>query len=137
LVNDVLEGGPVLITPTALVVAKSPVLLHGREPRSALMIGLCNIFSRRARIEVQVKAATKRPPSNARGPEEYLLGMCISEEDTVRVGDVLGLPIVRVSDIGELSRFDLGEISCIEIYRVASVDIGIGCITNISSEDRS
>lgn len=56
--NDFLNHRPVLIPPAALMIAKSEVLLHGREGINAAEVALGNFSLAGTRVEGEIDVTT-------------------------------------------------------------------------------
>ena len=90
-VDNLLHHGPVLVAPSTLVVAESPVLLHGRETDGFSLVLLCHLSWSGAVKEVEIDASTQSSVGDVSGVENRFLAMSVSEVNTVAVRDVASI----------------------------------------------
>jgi len=62
--------------------------------------------------------------------------MRVSQKDTMCKRHITQIFVVCVGNVIQLTRVTLSEVPCIEIDRMASIDIGINRVTNIRSKNR-
>lgn len=86
IVHNFLKNGPVLVTPSALVVTEGEVLLHRWQSNSSDLVLLGDFWLRWSIKEEQIDATTECAPCNVFSSQQNLLGMGIAQEDTVRHG---------------------------------------------------
>lgn len=130
---DLLEVIPAGIAPSALVEAEGPVLLHGGQTDSGLLVGLHNGVSSRSSVEVEVNGASKASPGDVGLPEQDLLGVSVAEENSVGVRSVVGILVRGIGDVDGLLGIGIDlVVAGIEIDRVRAIDISIDWVTDIS-----
>lgn len=88
-VHDLLHLSPVIITPSTLMVSKGEVLLHCRQANGTDLVVFRDLGLRRAGIEGQVDATTKSAPSEVFGTSDNFLAVCISQENTMGIRDIV------------------------------------------------
>ena len=137
LVHNLLQDGPVLVAPAALVKAKGPVLLHGGQADGALLVRRRHVLGCGPGVEVEVDASAQSTPGDAGRPEQHLLRVGIALEEAVRQRLVLDR---RVRSVGHISRFAaliFLVVSSIQVDGVVPVDVAIQGVTGVCREQGS
>lgn len=131
-VDHIHEFSPVRITPSALMISKSEVLLHYGLPNGAKLILFGNFRWRWAGKEVQINAASKGAPGDAIIAKEHFLTVGVTKINTMRVGHVRFLQGGLIGGAqGHLaSRFVELVVPYVEIEWVTSIYVALAIGVN-------
>lgn len=129
---DILHHRPVGVTPAAMVVAKSEVLLHRGQANGTHLVVLRDLRLSRTRVERQVDATTERAPGEILSSSEDLLAMGISQENTMGIGGIVltGIPFITRDGSPVALVINL-IVTGIQVERVSSVHVTT--IINVSA----
>jgi hypothetical protein len=131
--NDILKHAPVLISPSALMEAETPVGLHcWHTDDIQILAGDLRLGWAREKVEVDVPA--DRPPSDVVRAHEDLLAMRISKVNAMRAG---GIGASRLSLVRCQKKAILVEIAGFKIEWMTPIDVLINGIANVCSVDGS
>lgn len=138
------ELGPVAISPSALVVAEGPVLLHCGQANGRGLVLFGDLGLGRTVEEEEVNATSETPPGQVCGFENNVHAVRVAKVDAVRVGlesralVTGGVFTVSVNDFGLLERL-LGIVSAglkvasLQVEWMTSIDVTIDWVTHVSS----
>ena len=106
---------------------KSEVLLHGGKTDGIDLVALSDINLGGTRVECQVDATTKGTPGDVARVSENFLAMSVSEENTMRVGDiVLGRVSLVAWNQGVVALVVDFVVSGVQVERMGSIDVTVG-----------
>ena len=108
------------------MIAKSEVLLHGREGINAAKVTLGNFRLAGTRVEGEIDVTTQGTPGEALGLRNDLLAVGIAKKDTMRVGDVV-FALARLVTRHQPVRIPLSDliVSGIKVKWLSSIEIAV------------